>query len=200
MKQEIHITLRFELATGKVNLNEIVYKLKQLRDPLMAKILEKILSGYDDLICERLNGTYSTTERKGIGRHAKKKNPERGFCRGRKVGERYYQNYTRQFSMVFGEVSIPLSVDKCCQCQCITCHSPLVSVLKIGRYAYEESNFQHEVIEAVINTNYWRLIGGRSIDISFGGIHTIMVGSEVDQVYHAISIEDLSDIMSKNSL
>jgi hypothetical protein len=43
MEQEIHITLRFSLATGKVGLNEIVYKLKEFRDPLMLKILERIL-------------------------------------------------------------------------------------------------------------------------------------------------------------
>jgi len=38
MEQVIHITLRFNLATGKVGLNEIVYKLKEIRDPLMLKI------------------------------------------------------------------------------------------------------------------------------------------------------------------
>jgi len=38
MEQEIHITLRFNLAIGKVNLNEIVYRLKELRDPLMLRI------------------------------------------------------------------------------------------------------------------------------------------------------------------
>jgi len=163
----------------------------------MVKILEQILTEYDDLICERLSGTYSTTERKGFGRHAKKKNPERGFCRGRKVSKRGYQNYPRQFSTVFGKVSIPLSVGMCCQCQCVACHSPLVSALKIGRYAHKESNFQHEVIEAVIDTNYRQLIDGRSIDISLGGIHTIVVGSDVDQVYHdLISVEDLSGIMA----
>jgi len=48
MEQEIHITLRFNLATGKANLNEIVYELKELRDPLMLQILEQILRGYDD--------------------------------------------------------------------------------------------------------------------------------------------------------
>jgi hypothetical protein len=35
MEQEIHITLRFNLATGKVNLNEIVYKLKELQNPII---------------------------------------------------------------------------------------------------------------------------------------------------------------------
>ncbi len=31
----------------------------------------------------------------------------------------------------------------------------------MGRYAHKESNFEHEVIEAVIDTNYRRLIDGR---------------------------------------
>jgi hypothetical protein len=44
MKQKITITLHYDLATGKVNLNEIVYKLKEVRDPLMLRILEKILN------------------------------------------------------------------------------------------------------------------------------------------------------------
>jgi len=40
MGQEIDITLRFNLAPGKVVVNEIVYRLKELRDPLMLKFLE----------------------------------------------------------------------------------------------------------------------------------------------------------------
>ena len=46
MEQEIHITLRFDLATGKVGLNEIVYKLKELRDPLMLEIFKQTLMSY----------------------------------------------------------------------------------------------------------------------------------------------------------
>jgi hypothetical protein len=34
MEQQIHITLQFDLAIGKVNLNEIVYRLEQLKNPL----------------------------------------------------------------------------------------------------------------------------------------------------------------------
>lgn len=175
MQQEIHITLRFELATGKVTLNEIVYRLKQLRDPVMAKILEQILTGYDNLICERLSDTYSTAERKGLGQHARKENPEKGFCRGRKARKRGYRNHPRQFSTVFGKVRIPLRVVECGRCKAR--YSPLLSALKIGPYAHRESNFEHEVIEAVIDTNYRLLIAGRSIDISLGGIHNLVVGS-----------------------
>ena len=50
MEYEIHITLRFNLAIVKVNLNEIVYSLKEIRGPLMLKILGETLKTYDDLI------------------------------------------------------------------------------------------------------------------------------------------------------
>ena len=54
MEQQIYITLDYDLATGDVNFNEIVYRLKELRDRLMLPILEQILKSYDDLIVERL--------------------------------------------------------------------------------------------------------------------------------------------------
>ena len=74
MEQQIHITLRYNLAIGNVNLNEIVYRLKELRDPLMLSILEQILREYDDLIVQRLSRTdiYGSRKRKGLGRHVRK--------------------------------------------------------------------------------------------------------------------------------
>ena len=45
MEQQIHITLQFELATGKVNLNEIVYRLNQLKNTLMLQILKLYCHG-----------------------------------------------------------------------------------------------------------------------------------------------------------
>ena len=51
MEREITIALRFKLAIGDVTLNEIVYRLKELRDDLMLQILVEILKSYDDLIC-----------------------------------------------------------------------------------------------------------------------------------------------------
>ncbi len=106
MEQEIHITLRLDLATGKVGLNEIVYKLKELRDPLMLKILEQVLMSYDDLISERLSNTdlYPSKARKGLGRHLRKGDPgpEERFCRGRKIRKRGYRSRPRRFSTVFG--------------------------------------------------------------------------------------------------
>ena len=43
MKREVTITFQSDLTTGKVNLNEIVYRLKEFRDSLMLRILEEIL-------------------------------------------------------------------------------------------------------------------------------------------------------------
>jgi hypothetical protein len=197
MEQEIHITLRFNLAIGKVTLNEIVYRLKELRDPLMLRVLEQILCSYDDLISERLSQTkiYPSKARKGLGRHIRGGDPGERFCRGRKVKKRGYRGRDRVLSTVFGKLHLPLRVAKCCTCGAL--YSPVLSALNVGRYARKESNFEHEVIEAVIDTNYRRLVDGRSIDISLGGIHNLVVGSDVDRAYQeSVSLEDLSGIMA----
>jgi hypothetical protein len=135
MEQEIHITLRFNLAIGKVNLNEIVYKLKELQNPIMLKILEQILMGYDDLILERLSRTdlYPSKARKGLGRHVKKGDAKERFCRGRKLRKRGYRSRPRQISTVFGKSNFPLRRGECCNCGAL--YSPLLSALQIGRYA-----------------------------------------------------------------
>jgi hypothetical protein len=199
MEHEINITLRFDLATGKVGLNEIVYKLKELRDPLMLKILEQVLMSYDDLISERLSRTdlYPSKARKGLGRHLRKgePDPEERFCRGRKIRKRGYRSRARRFSTVFGKLDLRLRMGQCCNCGAF--YSPLLSALKIDRYARRETNFEHNVIEAVIDTNYRRLIDGRSIDISLGGIHNIVVGSDIDETFQeSVSTGNLSAIMA----
>lgn len=197
MEQGISITLQFKLAIGDVTLNEIVYRLKELRDDLMLQILEAILRAYDDLICERLSQTkiYPSKARRGLGRHFKRGDPEGGLCRGRKVRKRGYRKHSRHLSTVFGKLKLPIRVVECCKCGAF--HSPLLSALKVGRYARKESNFEHEVIEAVIDTNYRRLIDGRSIDISVGGVHNLVVGSDVDKVYQEpVSLEDFSGILA----
>jgi len=195
MEQEIHITLRFNFAIGKVSLNEIVYELKELRDSLMLKVLEQILMSYDDLISERLSQTkiYPSKARKGLGRHIRKGDSEERFCRGRKVRKRGYRKEPRKISTVFGDLNLRIRTVECCKCG--SRYAPLLSALKIGRYARREMNFEHEVIESVIDTNYRRLIDGRSIDISLGGIHNIVVGSDIDETFQEpVSVKDLSAI------
>jgi hypothetical protein len=163
----------------------------------MLKTLEDILKWYDDLIAERLSQTriYPSKSRKGLGRHIRKGDPEKRYCRGRKVRKRGYRRHTRRISTIFGLLKFPIRVVECCKCGAY--YSPLLSALNIGRYARKEANFEHEVIEAVIDTNYRRLIDGRSIDISLGGIHNIVVGSDIDKTFQeSVSIEDLSAIMA----
>jgi hypothetical protein len=158
MEQEIHITLRFSLATGKVGLNEIIYKLKEPQNPLMLKILVEILRCYDDLISECLSRTdkYPSKARKGLGRYLRRGDPQERFCRGRKIRKRGYWKNNRRFSTVFGKLIVRLRVAHCCNCGAY--YSLLLSALKVGRYARREMNFEHEVIEVVIDTNYRRLM------------------------------------------
>lgn len=199
MEQQIHITLEFHLATGKVSLNEIVYHLQELKNPLMLRILEQILRSYDDLILERLNhhgGVFPPSKaRKGLGRHIRKGDPHHRFCHGRRIRKRGYRNHSRTVSTVFGKLKLPIRV-----AQCRTCgarYSPLLDALKMMPYSRRESNFEHEVIEAVIDTNYRRLIEGRSIDISLGGIHNLVVGSDIGQPDEVcVDVDDLSAIMA----
>ncbi len=197
MEREINITLRLNLATGKVNLNEIVYKLKEIGDTVMLEVLKKILMSYDDLIAERLSKTkvYASKDRKGMGRHIMKGETEGRFCSGRKVWKRGYRQEPRNISTVFGSLKLPVRVVECCRCGAR--YSPLLAALDLKPYARKETNFEHEVIESVIDTNYRRLIDGRSIDISLGGIHNIVVGSDIGEVFQeTASTEDLSAIMA----
>jgi len=200
MKREIHITLEYELSTGNVNINEIVYRLKEVRDPLMLGISEQILKDYDDLIAEHLCRTdiYPSKARKGLGKHIRKSDPDGKYCRGRKVRKKGYRNKPRNISTVFGDLTLRIREVECCKC-CAR-HTPLLSALKIGQYSRREKNFEHEVIESVIDTNYRRLIDGRSIDISLGGIHNIDVGSDIDKTFQEpVSSMDLTAILAEGT-
>ncbi len=199
MEQQIHITLWFHLATGKVNLNEIVYRLQELKNPLMQIVLEKILLNYDDLIAERLSPQRGiicpSKRRKGLGRHVRKGDPNGQYCHGRRIKKRGYRSHPRRFSTVFGNLDLPIRVAECCTCGAR--YSPLLSALKVSPYVRKEANLEHQVIEAVIDTNYRRLIEGHSIDISLGGVHNVVVGSDIDQHDEVpIDLDNLSAIMA----
>ena len=195
MKRCISITCEFDLAIGKVNLNEIVYKLKDIRDSLMLGMLKQILMSYDDLIMDRLTQTkiYPSKMRKGLGRHIRKDDAEERYCRGRKVYRRGHRN--RKIKTVFGSLDMGVR-----NAECLTCgsrYAPLLNALQVAPYSRKETNVEHEVTEAVIDTNYRRLIEGRSIDISLGGIHNIVVGSDIDKTFQdCIPAADLSGIMA----
>jgi hypothetical protein len=197
MESAINVTLQFTLAMGQVNLNEIVYRLKQLRNSLMLQILEKILTSYDDLIAERLTKTdvYPSKARKGLGRHVRKGDVNARFCRGRKIYKRGHRHDPRHIATVFGTLRLPIRVAECCKCGARYC--PLLSALQLDRYVRKEVNFEQQVIEAVIDTNYRRLIQGQSIDISVGGVHNLVVGSDLpDITEQPASLDSFTAIMA----
>ena len=197
MEQGIDIALGFKLTIGKVNLNEIVYRLKEVRDSLMLEVLEKVLVWYDAEIGERLSRTdiYPSNARKGLGRHLRKADTEQRYCRGRKVRKMGYQGRQRRIKTVFGTLSIRVRQVECCRCG--KRYAPLLQALDIAAYARRECNVEHAVTEAVIDTNYRRLIDGRSIDISLGGIHNIVVGSDIGQVLEEpVDLNELAGIMA----
>ena len=185
------------LSISKVNLNEIIYRFKDIQNPLMLKIVEVLLIEYDELISELLSQTkvYPSKSRKGLGRHIRRGDSKGRLCRGRKIRKRGYRQVPRKIKTIFGELHLRLRVAECCRCG--TRYSPLLRALQIERYVRKEVNFEHEVIEAVIDTNYRRLVDGRSIDISLGGIHNIVAGSDIDAVcQETISPKKLSAIMA----
>ena len=117
MEQQIHITLSFDLATGKANLNEIVYRLKDLKNSLMLRILKEVLTSYDDLISGRLShhgGVLPPSKaRRGLGRHIRKDDPKDRFCHGRRIRKRGYRNRPRILSTVFGKIELPIRAAEC---------------------------------------------------------------------------------------
>jgi len=99
-------------------------------------------------------------------------------------------SFMNPLSTVFGKLALRRREVECCTCGAR--YAPLLSALKIGPYAHKESNVEHEIIEAVIDTNYRTLIEGKSIDISLGGIHNIVVSSDIDETFQEpVSAKDL---------
>lgn len=85
------------------------------------------------------------------------------YCRARKAGSVSSGgniNESRKGRTVFGSLKLPVRIVECCKCAAR--YSPLPAALGIEPYARKETNFEHEVIESVIDTNYRRLIDGRS--------------------------------------
>jgi len=158
-------------------------------------MLKQILMSYDDLIMDRLTRTkiYPSKMRKGLGRHVRKDDADERFCRGRKVYRRGRRN--RKIKTVLGVLDMGMR-----RAECLTCgsrYSPLLNVLQVAPYCRKETNIEREITEAVIDTNYRRLIEGRSIDISLGGVHNIVVGSDIDRAFQEdILAEDLSGIIA----
>ena len=177
MQHRIIVVMDYDISIGKTNLNEIVYALKGVEDQLMLNILGSILDKTDDEIASRLTNTPEMADQE-LGRHYVKGH-EAQECECGRARRRGYRGNLRHIKTVFGELKQKLRMVECVKCK--TRYAPLLPALKIERYGRKEVNLEQEVIEAVIDTNYRRLTDGISVDLSLGGIHNIVVESDIDK-------------------
>jgi hypothetical protein len=177
MKVQIELGCKWEV--GKLNLNELVYRVDELVPEIIKQVLEQLIESYQEVVVARLMPGYSSKERAGLGRH-KLKGQQEASCRGRKVKRRGYRWHPRCIKTKYGTLQIQLQIVECLICGKRYC--PLLHALGIEPYERHEDVIEKAVLDAVIDTNYRRLIEGHGIDISLGGIHDYVAGSDIDRL------------------
>lgn len=194
---KIQIELECKLETGKVNLNEIVYRIDQLSEDIINQVITQVVLEYQRQVVERLAPGHGSRERAGLGRH-KAKDGGGNPCRGRKVRRRGFREKPRCIKSKYGTLRIPLQV-----VECLTCgkrYSPLLDALDIEPYAGHEDMVEKAVMDAVIDTNYRRLIDGQGIDVSLGGVHNYIAGSDIASVMDTdMDLDDYCGVMGDGS-
>lgn len=176
---EVKIELGFNWEVGKLNLNEMVYRVDELKDQLLLQVVEQLIEGYQAVVVERLRPGHSSSDRSGLGRHALKGDSEK-MCGCRKVKRKGFRSAPRCIKSKFGQLRFRLQVVECLGCG--KRFFPLLAALDIEPYAGHEDVLENAVIDAVIDTNYRRLIEGHSLDISTGGVHNIVAGCNVAEL------------------
>lgn len=179
MDSKVEIELGFNWNVGKVNLNELVYRVDEQVSGLVCDILEKVVEEYQEVVVERLSRTHSSKEREGLGRHHRKGEPGR-LCPGRRVVKRGYRRNPRCIKNKYGTLRIRLQEVECVLCGARFC--PLLDALGLAPYERSDEVLEKEVISAVIDTNYRRLIEGHSLDVSLGGVHNFVAGNDIDEL------------------
>jgi hypothetical protein len=179
MESKLDIDLGFNWNVGKVNLNEMVYRVDELVPGLVCQILEKVIESYQEVIVERLNRPHSSEARTGLGRHQRKGEPGRQ-CNGRRVVRQGYRRNPRCINSKYGTLRVRLQEVECVLCGARFC--PLLDALGLDPYGRSDEVLEKEVISAVIDTNYRRLIEGHSLDVSLGGVHNFVAGSDIDEL------------------
>jgi len=179
----MHIKIEIELGgkwnVGKMNLNELVYRVDELAPGLICQVIEKIIGRYQEVVVDRLNEPQRPAARAGLGRHCRKGEPGK-LCHGRRVIRQGYRQHPRCVNSKYGELRIPLQEVECVLCGARFC--PLLAALGLEPYERSDDVLEKEVISAVIDTNYRRLIEGHALDISLGGIHNMVAGSDIDKL------------------
>jgi len=176
---KVQIELGFKWEVGKLGINEVAYRVDELAPEILTQVMERLVGAYQEEVVERLTPGHSSRERSGLGRHEVK--GEAGqMCRCRRVKLKGYRSDPRQMKTKYGTMRIRLQVVECLGCGKQFC--PLLNALKIEPYQRHEDVLEKAVMDAVIDTNYRRLIEGHSLDVSLGGIHNFVAGSDIDEV------------------
>lgn len=179
MVSRVEIRLDFNWNVGKVKWNEIAYRIDELIPKLACEVVGKIVDGYQEEVVERLTGTYSSAERAGLGRHHCKGETEKA-CRGRRVIRQGYRKSLRSLNSKYGTVRIRVQEVECEVCGAR--FAPILDALGLEPYKRSDEVLEKEVIAAVMDTNYRRLIEGHALDVSLGGIHDFVAGSDIDEL------------------
>lgn len=176
---KVQIALEFNWKVGKLCLNEIVYRVDELAPKILTQVVEQLSSAYQEEVVERLRPGHSSWERAGLGRHESKSRPGT-MCRCRRVKRKGFRWHPRCINSKHGQLRIRLQIVECLGCGKQFC--PLLDALKIEPYGGHEDVLEKTVIDAVIDTNYRRLIEGHSLDVSLGGVHNFVAGSDIEKV------------------
>ena len=176
---KVQIDLGFKWEVGKLCLNEVVYRVDELAPQILTQVVEQLVEAYQKEVIERLKPGHCSSERTGLGRH-EVKGRQGEMCRCRRVKLKGFRWHPRCINSKHGPIRIELQMVECLGCG--KRFSPLLDALKIEPYAGHEDVLEKAVIDAVIDTNYRRLIEGRSLDVSLGGVHNFVAGSDIDEV------------------
>ena len=176
---KVQIDLGFKWELGKLNINEMVYRVDELAPEILTQVIEQLAMAYQEEVTGRLMPGHSSQERVGLGRH-EVKSAEGGLCRGRCVKKKGFRRRFRCIKSKYGMIRIRLQ-----RVECLTCgkqYYPLLDAMKIEPYMGHEDVLEKTVADAVIDTNYRKLIDGHSFDVSLGGVHNFVAGSDIDDV------------------
>lgn len=179
MTMKVQIELGFKWEVGKLGINELAYRVDELAPAILTQVMETLVCAYQDEVVERLRPGHSSTERAGLGRH-EVKGKSGQLCRCRRVKLRGFRQQPRCMKTKYGTMRIRLRVVECLGCGRRFC--PLLDALQIEPYQRHEDVLEKAVIDAVIDTNYRRLIEGHALDVSLGTIHNLVAGSDIDEL------------------
>jgi hypothetical protein len=197
MEMIAQMDLNFNWEIGKVTLNEMAYRVDKLIPQIATQLLEHIIHAYQEELVKRLRPGHSSASRAGIGRHKSKITPER-WCQGRTVRKRGHRGDLRQIKSKYGTLWIKLQNVECQVCG--KQYTPLLDALGIESHKRHDEVIEHAVLEAVIDTNYRRLIEGHGLDISLSGIHDYIVGSDIDELLkEELKLDDYTAILGDST-